>query len=77
MWCSSSAVLRKINHRLDEIISIYDKPFGGIDVFLCIDFKQLPPIQPEETTRVNAKIKCRTHAQSKLNTLISQLGAGI
>lgn len=37
-------VLKNINDRLQEITAVRDKPFGGLDVYLCGDLRQLPPV---------------------------------
>lgn len=39
-----SDVLHKINLRLQEITGAHDQPFGGMNVFFCGDFRQLPPV---------------------------------
>lgn len=40
----SAEILHQINHRLQSITGNNDKPFGGLDIFLIGDLRQLPPV---------------------------------
>ncbi|CAH0586945.1 unnamed protein product [Chrysodeixis includens] len=40
----SVEVLKNIHDRLQEITAERDKPFGGLDIYLCGDLRQLPPV---------------------------------
>lgn len=40
----SAEMLHTIHSRLQPITGIYDKVFGGVDIFLIGDLRQLPPV---------------------------------
>lgn len=40
----SAELLHQINQRLQQITGNNDKPFGGLDIFLIGDLRQLPPV---------------------------------
>lgn len=39
-----SHVFQSVNSRLQAMTGVYDKNFGGLDLFACGDLKQLPPV---------------------------------
>lgn len=46
-----SEVLVKMNDRLRQITQNFHEPYGGLDVYMCGDLRQLPPIKATEVYR--------------------------
>lgn len=50
-----SEVLPKVDNRLHQITQNFRKPFGGLDVYMCGNLHQLPPIKATEGYRHSAR----------------------
>ncbi|XP_040357685.2 uncharacterized protein LOC120841632, partial [Ixodes scapularis] len=71
----SADILQKVDSRLRIITCKYLEPFGGLDIILCGDLRQLPPVRAAEVFK-RVKTNSRKAKRSQVFHHTYQIGDG-